>query len=141
MKKTMIILVAMLIALTGCQKATMTNVTDFAGVYALVSVDGISVPATVSHDGHDLKVYSGIFTINPGGTCSSKILFGPLSGEKGTRKVNATYTRKGSTLNMQWIGAGRTVGTIKDNTFTMNNHGMIFSYKKETEKTTLNKEQ
>ena len=133
MKKTMMILVVMLVASTGCQEATMTNVNDFAGVYTLIEVDGASIPAAVSHGGHDIIVHSGSFTINADRTCSSEIIFGPLSGEKHTRKVNATYTREGSTLKMKWIGASRTKGTIEGDTFSMNNEGMMFVYKKNKE--------
>lgn len=123
----MVILVVMLVASTGCQETAKTNAIDIAGVYALVEVDGASIPATVSHGGHDVIVHSGSFTINPGGTCSSEVIFGP---QKSTRLTKATYTQAGSTLNMKWKGAGRTKGNIKGDTFTMNNEGMILVYKK-----------
>jgi hypothetical protein len=31
---------------------------------------------------------------------------------------------------MQWKDAGTTTGTIEGNTFTMDNEGMVFAYKK-----------
>jgi hypothetical protein len=40
------------------------------------------------------------------------------------------YTKKGSKLIMQWKGAGTTTGTIECSTFTMNNEGMLFVYRK-----------
>ncbi len=133
MKKTMLILVVMLVVLAanafGAEPKETNKIT---GAYALVSVNGSKLPATVSHGDVKIKVHSGIFTINADGTCSSKIIFGPPSGDKSTRQVNATYTRTGSTLHMKWIGAGRTVGTIKGDTFTMNNEGMMFEYEKLT---------
>lgn len=136
MKKTMVTLV-MLVALTGCKKispkkTTETVVNDPAGIYTLVTVNDSRLPATVSHGDAKIKVHSGAFTIDADGTCSSKIIFGSPSGDKFTRQVKATYTQEGSTLNMQWIGAGKTKGIIKSDTFTMNNEGMIFSYKKRT---------
>lgn len=135
MKKTMVILV-MLVALVGCKKtspaeSTETVVNDPADVYTLVAVDGAKIPGMINHDGHAMKLYSGIFTINSDGTCISKTVFGPPSGEKTTRLVKASYTQDGSTLNMEWEGAGRTIGTVKDDTFEMNNEGMIFEYKKQ----------
>jgi hypothetical protein len=45
-------------------------------------------------------------------------------------EVKATYTRQGSTLTMQWEGAGTTTGTVQGDTFTMNNEGMAFAYRK-----------
>jgi hypothetical protein len=58
------------------------------------------------------------------------MLFVPPSGAESTREVSATYMREGSQLNMQWKGAGKTSGTIKGNTFTMDNEGMVFTYQK-----------
>lgn len=48
-----------------------------------------------------------------------------------TREVNATYTQQGPNLIMEWEGAGTTEGTVEGDSFTMNNEGMIFVYKKE----------
>ena len=116
---------------TACNnQRSALNHADLAGVYALVSVDGKEVPANVSHDGTALQVRSGTFTFNADGTCSTKTIFVPASGTEVTREVSATYTKDGSTLNMRWKGAGKTVGTIEGNTFTMNNEGMIFVYRK-----------
>lgn len=119
------------LVITGCKnpKSALNNA-DSAGVFALVSVDGKQVPANVSHEGATLQVRSGTFTINADGTCSTKTVFVPPSGAEVTRDVGATYTKEGSRLNMKWKGAGKTVGTIEGNTFTMNNEGMIFVYRK-----------
>ena len=100
------------------------------GTYPLVTVDGNKVPCTVQHDGHALGVKSGTFIINADGTCSSKVAFSLPSGGDASREVKATYTRQGSKLTMQWEGAGMTTGTVEGDTFTMNNEGMIFAYRK-----------
>lgn len=138
MKKTMAILMVLLAALAGCKKTSLTEaaktaVNDPAGVYTLVAVDGTNIPGTVSHGGHDIMLHSGVFTINSGKTCVSETVFASPSGEKIDRQVKATYTQDGSTLDMQWEGAGRTTGTIEGDTFTMNNEGMIFQYKKQVD--------
>jgi hypothetical protein len=103
---------------------------DPVGIYALVSVNGNRVPANISHEGAAMQVRSGTFTINADGTCSTKTTFVPPSGTEVAREVSATYTKDGSRLTMQWKGAGKTVGNIEGNTFTMDNEGMIFVYKK-----------
>ncbi len=103
---------------------------DHTGIYTLISVDGSDVPASVSHGNVSLRVSSGTFTINADGTCNSKVVFGLPSGDEMTREVNATYTQEGSKLSMQWEGAGTTEGTVEGDSFTMNNEGMIFVYKK-----------
>jgi hypothetical protein len=103
---------------------------DPTGAYALVSVNGAKVPANLSHEGVALQVRSGTFTIKADGTCGTTTIFVPPSGTEVARKVGATYTREGSRLTMQWKGAGTTTGTFDGKTFTMNNEGMVFVYKK-----------
>ncbi len=112
------------------QQDSALSEADPVGVYALVSVNGIPVPANISHEGNALQVRSGTFTINGDGTCSTKTVFVPPSGTEVAREVGATYTRDGSRLTMQWKGAGRTVGTIRGDTFIMNNEGMVFVYRR-----------
>ena len=97
------------------------------GTYALVTVDGNKVPCTVQHEGHTMTINSGSFIINADGTCSSKM---SLAGRDAAIEVKATYTREGPKLTMQWQGAGMTIGTVEGDTFTMNNEGMVFAYRK-----------
>ena len=102
----------------------------FAGAYALVSINGSPMPANLTHEGATLQVRAGAFTINTDGTCRTKTIVVPPSGTEVAREVSATYTKNGSKLTMQWKGAGTTVGTIQSNTFTMDNEGMVFIYRK-----------
>jgi hypothetical protein len=117
--------------LSACKPETkVATGADPTGVYTLVSVNSNKVPASVSHDGTALQVRSGSFTIKADGTCGTKTVFVPPSGQEATREVSATYTKEGSKLTMQWQGAGMTTGTIEGNTFTMDNEGIVFVYKK-----------
>jgi hypothetical protein len=119
------------LVLSACKpEAKVATGSDPSGVYALVSVNGNKVPASVSHDGTSLQVRSGTFTIKADGTCSTKTVFVPPSGSEATREVSATYTKEGSKLTMQWQGAGTTTGTIEGSAFTMDNEGMVFVYRK-----------
>jgi len=116
---------------TGCNpKAKVVADINPVGSFALVSVDGNKVPCTVQHGGAPLTVTSGLFIINADGTCRSKVVFSSPSGREATREVKATYTRQGPTLTLTWEGAGTTTGTIDGDTFTMNNEGMIFTYRR-----------
>jgi hypothetical protein len=103
---------------------------EIAGVYALVTVDGKKMPATISHDGNNLEIRSGNFTITAEGKCISKMTFVPPSGTEATLERKATSTREGAKLRMQWEGAGTTMGKVDGNTFTMENEGMVLVYKK-----------
>jgi hypothetical protein len=114
----------------GCRQNGKGGSTNPVGNYALVSVNGSKVPCTVLHEGQSIAVQSGNFTINPDGTCSSKVVFSGPSGGQAAREVQATYASEGSKLIMHWRGAGTTTGTVQGDTFTMNNEGMVFAYRK-----------
>ena len=117
--------------LTGCKPAAkVAKDVDPTGIYALVSVNGSTVPASIAHDGTALQVRSGTFTMKADGTCITKMVFVPPSGQEATREVSATYTKEGGKLTLQWQGAGMTTGTIAGNTFTMDNEGILFVYRK-----------
>ncbi len=117
--------------LSACQQgAKDAAAPNPAGTYALVSVDGKTVPCDIQHDGHSLSIKSGTFIITTNGTCSSKMLFSIPTGGGSSREVKATYTQEGSKLSMHWEGAGMTTGTVEGGTFTMNNEGMVLVYRK-----------
>jgi len=119
------------LVLSACTKQDSTlKDADFAGEYALISVNGKPTPANITHEGAAMQVHSGTFTVKTDGTCITKTGFVPSSGTSLVREVSATYTKDGYKLTMQWKGAGKTVGTIQGNTFTMDNEGMVFVYSK-----------
>jgi hypothetical protein len=121
----------MLLAATGCKPGADANAnTDPTGVYTLVSVDGKNVPCDLTHEGVTLTVKSGAFTVTADGHCRSQMTFSvPQRGDM-SREVNATYTRQGAELTMQWERAGMTLGTVHGNTFTMTNEDMVLAYQK-----------
>jgi len=126
-------LLALFLALAwaGCkQDAKVSADTNPTGTYTLASVDGKQVPCALTHEGATMTVKSGVFIINGDGTCSSKITFSmPAQGDV-SREVKAAYTRQGTKLTMKWEGAGTTMGNVESNTFTMDNEGMVFAYRK-----------
>ncbi len=133
-----LLLLFMVVVWTGCKQETKvaadtktvaaTNADiNPVGTYILVTVDGNKVPCTVQHEGHTMTINSGSFIINADGTCSSKMF---LAGRDTAIEVKASYTREDQKLTMQWQGAGMTVGTLANDTFTMNNEGMVFAYRK-----------
>jgi hypothetical protein len=116
---------------TGCkQEAKVAADINPIGTYTLESVDGKKVPCSLTHEGRTLTVGSGVFTINADGTCSSKTSFSVPGGSDAGREVKATYTRQGPTLTMKWEGAGMTTCIVEGETFTMNNEGAVFTYRK-----------
>jgi hypothetical protein len=100
------------------------------GTYALESVDGKALPCTLQHEGQSPTIKSGTFVINADGTCSSKVNFSLPTGGDNSREVKATFKRDGAKLTMKWEGAGTTTGMVESNTFTLNNEGMTFTFRK-----------
>jgi hypothetical protein len=100
------------------------------GTYALVSVDGKTVPGTINHEGTAMNVQSGTFTISTNSqiTCVMTVSVGD---RKDIRiETRATYTVKDAELTMKWQNAGMTRGSLAGQTFTMTNEGMAFVYQK-----------
>ncbi len=104
--------------------------TDAAAVFTLASVDGRTVPAIIAHGGATVEIRSGRFILNADGTCNSRMVFSVGSRPEALREVNATYTREGSKLTMQWKGAGQTTGVLDGSTFTMKNEGLVYVYRR-----------
>lgn len=103
---------------------------DPAGTWLLESVNGMKVPCTVQHGGATVAIKSGVFVFRADRTCTSRVVFSPPAGGEVAREVQAKWTRQGSSLTMDWEGAGTNGGTLEGNTFTMNNEGMIFTYRR-----------
>ncbi|MGH7993379.1 MAG: hypothetical protein ACREDQ_07680, partial [Limisphaerales bacterium] len=121
----------LLLAWTGCKNEAGRNANiDPTGVYALVSVDGKSLPCSLFHEGESPTVKSGVFTIKADSNCISQITFSVPDRGDMSREVKATYTRQGTELTMQWEGAGMTMGSVNGSAFTMTNEGMVFAYRK-----------
>ncbi len=129
---------ACVLILSGCESQPGTesggeftvqqSATSGLGRYKLVAVNGQSVPASVAHRYAQIKVHSGDFTLRADGTCSTTTTFSAPSAGKDTRVSHCTYERQGASLSMTWQGAGKNTGVIDGETFTMDNHGMEFSY-------------
>jgi hypothetical protein len=119
------------LALTGCKHSPRPTANlNPTGIYTLTNVDGQKVPCRVQHDGVDLSITSGTFTITTNGQCHSVMIFVPPNHAEVRREVSATYTQNGAELTMQWERAGVTKGRLNGNQFTMNNEGMVLTYEK-----------
>jgi hypothetical protein len=129
-RRALILPLAALLA-WGCQKQeSKVDSSDIAGNYTLLTIDGHPLPHSPASHAATL-VRSGVFTITPHGECGSTIQFDSPAGGSVTREVTATFTREGNRLHMKWKGAGRTIGEIQGDAFTMTNEGVVFGYKKE----------
>jgi hypothetical protein len=123
--------VCLLWLLTGCKHETVAQPgPDPAGEYALVSLDGQAAPRTINHGGTAMKVRSGSITLTADGQATSRMTVS-VGGHKDTVIVReAKFTQSGTNLSLRWKNAGRTIGNLAGNTFTMKNEGMTLVYQK-----------
>lgn len=122
-------------AVASCQapraQPTGPSTDPAVGEYVTVSVNGTPVPGSVvNNQGVKLEFLEGSFVIRADGTCSSRSVFVVPSGEEMVREVDATWSRSGDVLTMQWEGAGTTTATVKEDALTMDNVGMILVYRR-----------
>jgi hypothetical protein len=103
---------------------------DITGTYTLVTVNGDKVPATITHDDVSITIRGGSFVIAADGSCVSRMVILAPNGQEVSREVAGSYTRDGSKVTIQWQGAGVTEGAADGKTFTMDNAGMVLSYRK-----------
>ena len=101
-----------------------------AGTYLLSSVDGKTVPCTINHEGTDMDIHSGTFTITTDGQIHSVMNLSVGEQKNMLIERHATYTQKGAELTMKWQNFGMTQGCVAGQTFTMTNEGMAYVYKK-----------
>lgn len=97
--------------------------------FRLVSVNHQNLPTKLVHGPANLEIRQGSFNFSSNGTCQSRITFVAPDGREMVRETAASYTRTGSELSMKWKGAGRTMGHLAGDTFTMTNEGAIFTYR------------
>ena len=130
--KTLVALVALGLASQSlaARERPQAVAPDVSGTYTLVQVNGQQVPATLSHDGASTTVQDGAFTLSADGACRSRTTF-VVSGQEATRDIACTYGREGAKLTtFKWTGAGVTTGTVDGKTLTMDNEGVVLSYKR-----------
>ena len=93
---------------------------DPVGVYALLSVHGTPLPATVESDGSTFEVLSGQFSIAANGTCNATISVRPVGGGDTEAMGNTcTWTRSGSQLQVTWTNGGTDSGTLQGDRLTL----------------------
>ncbi len=120
-----------LLACNTIASGSTAESSDFTGTYGLVSIDGHQVPYAPVHQGRLApKVVLGTLTLNRDGTFVSAMDYTLSSGDSMSRDFKGTYAGEGTDLTLKWEGAGQTRVTIEESTLSMNNEGMLFTYKK-----------
>jgi hypothetical protein len=103
---------------------------DPTGTYTLITIDGHELPYAPSHEGEQgPEIVASTFTINADGTFLMKMNY-KAGSRSSSRDFTGTYTFENSTFRFEWDNAGVTSATLEGNTFTMNNEGILFAYRK-----------
>jgi len=126
------LLVACLTGFTGCGGRPAGNLDPaIAGEYKLLSVNRRPVPVSVRKEGEVVQVLSGSLHLRTDGTCRSRLVLAPGAGLQVNREVRATCSFDGSRLTLQWEEGGSAGGSIRGDTITLNNEGLILYYRKQ----------
>jgi hypothetical protein len=130
-KLAMTCILAMGLCLPACRQPSRTAQTsDHTGTYTLATINGNKIPYTPTHEGGAPEVRSGTITINVDGTFTSAMSYGPPEAKIPSRDFSGTYTRDASRFSLQWKGAGVNTAILEGCTFTMDNEGILFAYRK-----------
>lgn len=126
--------ILLVIALTGCKKEssnTPSNVhPGLPGVYTPLSIDDKIVPCEISHEGAAMTIKSGAFILRAGGRCSSMMNISVGAGKDINLERKASFISQGAEHPEQWEGAGTTLGSVHDISFTMTHESVVFSCQK-----------
>ena len=127
----LILLVVGLCLPSGRGASDKTQASDHEGTYTLISIDGNKLPYAPPHEGGAprILVLTGTITLNADGTFASAMTYDLPAGVS-SQQFSGTYTRNGSSFILRWKGAGTTTATLEGNTFTMDNEGSLFAYRR-----------
>jgi hypothetical protein len=118
--------------LPACRQGTTVVSTnpEPAGTYALVSINGNKLPYTPPHEGGAPEVQSSAMTLKADGTFTSTVTYGMPGGKSSSHDFSGTFTCEDTRLTLRWNGAGLTILKLEGNSFTMDNEGILFTYRK-----------
>jgi hypothetical protein len=101
------------------------------GTYALASLDGRALPASIAEGGAQVEVISGTLTLGAGNSVGISTTFRPSPGAATqTREVSGTYRLQGSSLTFSYTNGGGNTGTLNGDTLQMTNEGVAWLYRR-----------
>lgn len=101
------------------------------GTYALLSLNGIALPTSISEGSIQIEVTSGALTIGVGNTVRTSTTFRPGPGAAPvTNEVSGTYSIQGSTLSISYSNGGRSTATLNGGALQMVNEGVTWLYRR-----------
>ncbi len=127
--------ILVLLACTACggkDPAAVTPAGDEVGSYALVSLNGAALPATVAEGGTQMVVRSGSLTLQQGGKLLSDVSF--RVGTDSTWRSNpltGTYQRQGNTLTFSYSNGGAMTSTLAGSELQFVNEGVTWHFRKQ----------
>ena len=111
-----------------------STLASIAGDYALVAIDGHSVPfapVTRSAEGttQAWPVVAGVLKMRADGTFLVETSYDPnASGAHSVASFKGSCFSAGNGFSMVWEGGGKTALTVRSDTLVVNKDGALFSY-------------
>jgi hypothetical protein len=124
-------LIAVLL-LSGCDSSSSDSETeqDYSGIYDLVSVDGLTLPALVDGD----TFSSGTATLSTNDSFELSLTLSPNGGNQRTFSISGTYSIDGTNVSYIYNDedeAGEVdTGTLNGDVLTLDSAGTLFAYSK-----------
>jgi hypothetical protein len=130
----------LLLVAVGCSRsiARAQEPVAIPGTYMLVSIDGHAVPYAPPREPDrpadappPPTIAASIFTVLPDSTFRMTMTYrmGPPGAERVSEgQFSGTYVREGAGYTFAWKNAGQTPVTLRGDTLTVNNEGMLFAY-------------
>ncbi len=127
--------ILMLLTCTACggkSPAAVTPAGDEVGSYALVSLNGATLPATVAEGGMQMVVRSGGLTLQAGGTLVSDVSFRAATDSIWrSNPLTGTYRRQGNTLVFSYSNGGSVPATLDGKELRFDNEGVTWLFRKQ----------
>ena len=134
MRKLYVFLLALLLPLTACEDDPTGTVDDALGTYTLQTIAGNALPVTVFEIGPDrLEVAAGQVALNANNAFTTSLTFRETEGgvvTTSTETANGTFARSGTAILMRDADGDEVLGTLGENTLTLNAFGQAFVFRK-----------
>ncbi len=128
-------IIAVLLACAACGGKSPTGGNpsgDEVGTYALVSLNGQLLPATVAEGGTQMVVRSGAITLQAGGKLTSDVSFRVATDSTWlSSPLTGTYVRQGNTLSFSYSNGGAASATLAADTLRFANEGVVWQFLKQ----------
>jgi hypothetical protein len=132
-RKFVTIAVLAMLGVTGCSDGVGPDMSHI-GTFELSTINGGNLPGTVRDiGGEKVEITAGTMTLNRDNTFFNELVFRTSEGEEVTierESINGTYTRAGSSIELETVDGFTFVLTLSGNTVRQTIQTFVLAYVK-----------